>query len=55
MTNVKGFNYYLRGPQGRVKMQTLALQIFLREDGVTVVAFQGHFRGKKRTFSVRRK
>ena len=55
MTKVKAFNYYLRGPKGRVAMQTTALKTFLREAGIDVVAFQGHFRGKRRTFSVRRK
>ena len=55
MTKVKAFTFFISGPQGRVKMQTLALQTFLREDGITEVAFQGHFRGRNRTFSVRRK
>ena len=55
MTNVKAFTYYLRGPKGRVAMQTIALKVFLREDGVQQVAFQGQYKGKRRTFSVRRK
>lgn len=54
MTHVKGFAFFLRGPKGRVAMQTLALQTFLREDGVQQVVFQGQYRGCKRTFSIRR-
>ena len=55
MIHVKAFTYYLRGPKGRVEMQTVALQTFLREDGVQQVVFQGQYRGCKRTFSIRRK
>lgn len=55
MTKVKAFTFFLSGPQGRVKMQVIALQTFLREDGVDIVVFQGQYRGKRRTFSVRRK
>ncbi len=55
MTKVKAFNYYLRGPKGRVAMQTTALKTFLREAGIDVVVFQGQYLGKRRTFSVRRK
>jgi hypothetical protein len=55
MTNVKGFAFFINGPKGRVAMQTIALQTFLREDGVDIVVFQGQYRGKRRTFSVRRK
>ena len=55
MVKVKGFNFFISGPKGRIAMQTLAVQTFLREDGITLVAFQGQYRGKRRTFSVRRK
>ena len=54
MINHHGINYFYAGSKGKIRMQAIAADVFLRNPAVSVVVFQGEIRGLRRTYSVKR-